>query len=177
MGADHRSRRADADESADRRRGWLAVRFPGTEPLRCGARGHGSGRTSRAARSPPGGGCGCQGVNYFDVAPAYGDGEAEEKLGRILPAGRDGFFLREDLQRSAAGARLELERSLRRLGSDRFDLYQFHAVNTTEDIEKIFAPEGAMAAFLGRGRRTGPVHRILFALCARVAGHVGPLPL
>jgi hypothetical protein len=31
--------------------------------------------------------------------------------------------------------------------TDRFDLYQLHAVNTREDVEKIFAPDGALEAF------------------------------
>ena len=104
-----------------------------------------------------------RGVNYFDVAPSYGGGEAEEKLGFGLPPHREKIFLAgKTLQRSAGGARLELDQSLRRLGSDYFDLYQFHAVNTAGDIEKIFAPGGAMEAFLG-ARQEGRVRFIGFS--------------
>jgi len=34
-----------------------------------------------------------RGINYFDVAPAYGDGEAEEKLGPALEPYRQSIFL------------------------------------------------------------------------------------
>jgi len=104
-----------------------------------------------------------RGVNYIDVAPSYGGGEAEEKLGLVLPPHREGIFLAgKTLQRSSAGARLELDQSLRRLDTDRFDLYQFHAVNTAEDIGKIFAPGGAMDAFV-QARRDGRIRFIGFS--------------
>ncbi len=90
-----------------------------------------------------------RGVNYFDVAPSYGDGEAEIKLGEALRPYRSRVFLAcKTTRRDAVGARAELERSLQRLHSDHFDLYQFHAVTTMKDVEEIFAPRGAAEAFL-----------------------------
>jgi aryl-alcohol dehydrogenase-like predicted oxidoreductase len=86
------------------------------------------------------------GVNYFDVAPSYGD--AEEKLGPALEPHRKGVFLACKTQartRDAAGA--ELESSLRRLRTDHFDLYQHHAVTTRSDVATILGPGGAMEAF------------------------------
>ncbi len=103
------------------------------------------------------------GVNYFDVAPSYGDGEAELKLGPALEPYRPRVFLAcKTQQRNAAGAREELERSLQRLRTDHFDLYQHHAVTTMEDVERIFAPGGAQEAFL-KARQEGKVRYLGFS--------------
>ena len=86
-----------------------------------------------------------RGVNHFDVAPTYGD--AELKIGPKLREHRDEVFLGcKTKERSAEGARRELERSLTRMGVDSIDLYQFHAVTETEEIDEIVAPDGALAA-------------------------------
>jgi aryl-alcohol dehydrogenase-like predicted oxidoreductase len=90
-----------------------------------------------------------RGVTYFDVAPSYGNGEAEEKLGPALDPYRRGVFLAcKTGKRDAAGARAELEQSLRRLRTDHFDLYQLHAMTTPQDVEQVFAPGGAMEVLL-----------------------------
>ncbi len=103
------------------------------------------------------------GVNYFDVAPFYGEGEAERKLGRALLGRRERVFLAcKTLERSAAGAREELARSLRRLKTDHFDLYQFHSVTGMEEVEEIFAPGGAMEAF-AEAQRRGVIRYIGFS--------------
>lgn len=87
-----------------------------------------------------------RGVNYFDVAPSYGN--AEERLGPALAPYRKNVFLACKTQkRDRAAAAAELETSLRRMQTDHFDLYQLHAVTTREDVEKIFAPDGAIEAF------------------------------
>lgn len=89
-----------------------------------------------------------RGVNYFDVAPSYFDGEAEMKLGVALePYRKKSFLACKTMARDAAGARTELERSLKRLKTDHFDLYQFHAVGSMEDVEKILAPGGAAETY------------------------------
>lgn len=101
------------------------------------------------------------GVNYFDVAPTYGD--AEEKLGPALaPFRRDVFLACKTTERRAAEATAELERSLKRLQTDHFDLYQFHAVTTPQDVETIFSPGGAMEAF-SAARRAGKVRFLGFS--------------
>ncbi len=104
-----------------------------------------------------------RGVNYFDVSPAYGNGEAERRLGPALRPYRPNVFLAgKTLARSAIGARQELEESLKRLRSDHFDLYQFHAVNRLSDVESIFAPGGALEAFL-QARHEGLVRFLGFS--------------
>jgi predicted aldo/keto reductase-like oxidoreductase len=89
-----------------------------------------------------------RGVNYYDVAPSYFDGEAEIKLGNALKDYRSRVFLACKTQkRDAEGARRELEQSLKRLHTDHFDLYQFHAVSSMKDVEQILAPGGAAELF------------------------------
>lgn len=98
-----------------------------------------------------------RGVNYFDVAPTYGRGEAEIKLGPALEPHRKGVFLAcKTTERTAEGARKELEQSLQRLRTDHFDLYQFHAVTTIKDVETILGPGGAAEMFL-KAREQGKV--------------------
>jgi aryl-alcohol dehydrogenase-like predicted oxidoreductase len=103
-----------------------------------------------------------RGINYFDVAPSYGSGEAEEKLGIALQSLRKNVFLAcKAERRDGAGAREQLEASLRRLKTDHFDLYQFHAVGTVEDVKKILAPGGAGETFM-KAKRDGLVRYIGF---------------
>lgn len=101
-----------------------------------------------------------QGINYFDVAPSYGDGEAEIKLGPALKPHRDQVFLAcKTTRRDAEGARQELEQSLRRLHTDHFDLYQFHAVSSLKDVDQILAAGGAAQTYL-KAREQGKVKYI-----------------
>jgi aryl-alcohol dehydrogenase-like predicted oxidoreductase len=104
-----------------------------------------------------------RGVNYFDVAPFYGNGEAEQRMGNALGSRRRGIFLAcKTLDRSRAGAKAELEQSLRNLHTDHFDLYQFHAVSDMEEVEEIFAPDGAAETFL-LAKKQGKIKYIGFS--------------
>jgi len=95
-----------------------------------------------------------KGVNYFDVAPTYGDGEAEEKLGPALEPFRAQVFLAcKTNRRDREGAQQDLERSLRRLRTNHFDLYQFHGVREMDEVERIFAPGGAAEVVLNAQER------------------------
>ena len=86
------------------------------------------------------------GVNYFDVAPSYGN--AEDMLGPALEGYRKGVFLACKTQgRTKEAAAAELEGSLRKMRTDHFDLYQHHAVTKKADVETILGPGGAMEAF------------------------------
>ena len=90
-----------------------------------------------------------RGVNYYDCAPSYADGEAEIKLGNAMKDIRGKVFLAEKTQkRDAAGAQAELEQTLRRFHTDHVDLYQFHAVSSMKDVDQILAPGGAAEVFL-----------------------------
>jgi len=101
------------------------------------------------------------GINYFDVAPSYGD--AEIKLGPALEPYRKSVFLAcKTTKRGRNEARAELEQSLKNLRTDHFDLYQFHAVTTPEEVETIHAPGGAMETFL-EARKEGKIRFIGFS--------------
>ena len=77
-----------------------------------------------------------EGINFFDVAPSYGDGRAEENLGRALAASgeyRDRVLTatkvslaEDDLNDIAGAAERSLTRSLELLRRDHVDLFQLH---------------------------------------------------
>ena len=101
------------------------------------------------------------GINYFDVAPSYGD--AEVKLGPALESYRKDVFLAcKTGERTKAGARKELDQSLKNLRTDHFDLYQHHAVTSLEDVDTILSPGGAMETFL-EARKEGKIRFIGFS--------------
>ena len=86
------------------------------------------------------------GVNHFDVAPTYG--EAELRFGPALSGRRKEVFLAcKTTKRTRDEAAAELRESLRRLRTDHVDLYQFHALDTLEDLDKVAGPGGAWEAF------------------------------
>ena len=101
------------------------------------------------------------GVNYFDVAPSYGN--AELMLGPALePYRKDVFLACKTSERGKEGSRKELEQSLKNLRTDHFDLYQLHAVTKLEDVDKIFSKGGAMETFL-EAREEGKVRFLGFS--------------
>jgi aryl-alcohol dehydrogenase-like predicted oxidoreductase len=86
------------------------------------------------------------GVNMIDVAPSYGN--AEVRLRPWVEKYRGHLFLAEKtMKRTKKEALEELHRSLENLGTDHFDLYQFHAVGTIDELKQIFGKGGAMEAF------------------------------
>jgi len=102
-----------------------------------------------------------RGVNYFDVAPTYGN--AQERLGPALEPYRDGAFLAcKTTEREAEGAQRELEESLRLLRTDHFDLYQLHGLTTVEEVDTVLGPGGALETFV-RAREEGKVLHIGFS--------------
>jgi aryl-alcohol dehydrogenase-like predicted oxidoreductase len=104
-----------------------------------------------------------RGVNYFDCAPSYFNGEAETKLGEALKPYRSKVFLAEKtMSRDAKGAREELERSLQRFHTDHVDLYQFHAVSSMDDVDKILAAGGAAETFFA-AKKEGKVRHVGFS--------------
>jgi predicted aldo/keto reductase-like oxidoreductase len=105
-----------------------------------------------------------RGVNYFDVAPAYGNGEAETKMGIAMQGlDRGGYFLAcKTKMRDKDGARLELERSLQRLKTDHFDLYQMHHLVKPEEVKKALGPGGAIETFL-KAKEEGKVKHLGFS--------------
>jgi aryl-alcohol dehydrogenase-like predicted oxidoreductase len=86
------------------------------------------------------------GINFFDTADIYGATHSEEFLGRALGTRRDEaivatkFGMRIDDDRpggaSASYIRRAAEDSLRRLGTDRIDLYQLHTPDDSVPIDE-----------------------------------------
>jgi predicted aldo/keto reductase-like oxidoreductase len=103
-----------------------------------------------------------KGVNYFDVAPSYGD--AEQKLGPALKFYRKDCFLAcKTGERDADGAARELKQSLADLKTDYFDLYQLHAIEDVEaDVNTAFAKGGAMEVF-EQAKKEGRVRYLGFS--------------
>jgi len=73
------------------------------------------------------------GVNYFDTAPSYGDGQSERNLGQVLKELRADVYVGTKVQIPAGemgdlrGAIIRsVETSLARLGRDAVDLIQLH---------------------------------------------------
>ena len=87
------------------------------------------------------------GANYLDTAHQYRDGDDERVIGQAIAGRRDEIVLSsKTLRRDAAGAREELETSLRLLGTDHLDIWQLHYLTAPDHLERILAPGGAMEA-------------------------------
>ena len=103
------------------------------------------------------------GVNYFDMGPSYGNGEAEERGGPAIEPYRNRIFIAEKTgERTKDKAAAQLRQSLKRMRTDHFDLYQFHAVQNMEDVETIVGPGGALEAFV-KARDQGLVRFLGFS--------------
>ncbi|MEX2261719.1 MAG: aldo/keto reductase [Bryobacteraceae bacterium] len=88
------------------------------------------------------------GINYFDNAHGYWNGRSEEVYGAVLPQFRKNVFITtKSSKRTRAEAEAELHLSLKRLKTDYLDLWQIHSVTEMSDVERIFAPGGAIEAF------------------------------
>ena len=111
-----------------------------------------------------------EGITFLDNAWDYHDGGSEQRMGKALEQGklRDKVFLMTKVcGRDAETARQHLDDSLRRLRTDRIDLWQFHEINYDNDPDLIFAEGGAFEVAL-KARDEGKVRYIGFT------GHKDP---
>jgi aryl-alcohol dehydrogenase-like predicted oxidoreductase len=103
-----------------------------------------------------------RGINYFDVAPSYGN--AQERLGVALKPYRNKSFLACKTDgRLKDDSRTDLENSLRLLQTDHLDLYQFHALTKMTDLDKVLGPGGAMETFEA-AKKEGKIRYIGFSV-------------
>jgi aryl-alcohol dehydrogenase-like predicted oxidoreductase len=108
------------------------------------------------------------GVNYFDTAHSYWGGHSEEIYGRAMKGFRKEIFLTtKSNKRSRKEAEDELAASLKALRTDYIDLWQVHEVARLEEVERIFAPGGAIEAFVA-AKKAGKCRFIGFT------GHTDP---
>ena len=84
------------------------------------------------------------GVNFIDTAHAYTD--SEEKIGEAIKGiKREGLVIASKSQANNKKDFLaQLETSLKQLGTDYIDIFQFHGISTDGKRDEIFAPGGAM---------------------------------
>ncbi len=90
-----------------------------------------------------------EGVRFFDNAPLYSNGIAEERYGKFLtPKYRDiSFIMTKTLATNGKDALTDLDASLSRMKTDYVDLWQVHALQNPEDVENRIK-NGVLDAFL-----------------------------
>jgi aryl-alcohol dehydrogenase-like predicted oxidoreductase len=113
------------------------------------------------------------GINHIDTAASYGDSEL--RIGPWMARLRDRFFLATKTgERTAAGARHSVARSLARLQVDRLDMIQLHNLVDEADWQTAMGPDGALEALIeardrgqvrfigvtGHGTRVAAMHRL-----------------
>ncbi len=108
------------------------------------------------------------GVNYIDTAAQYGGGGSEKNIGKVMSYRRQEVFLAtKSHDRTYDGTMRLFEQSLNRLQTDYIDLYQLHNLRLQSDLNRVFAPGGAVAA-LKKLKEEGAIR------FAGVTGHRDP---
>jgi predicted aldo/keto reductase-like oxidoreductase len=111
------------------------------------------------------------GVNYIDTAAAYGRGVSETHIGKVMKHRRNEVFLASKTHdRSYDGSMRLLETSFKQLQADHLDLWQLHNIQRQEQLDQIFAKDGAIKA-LEKARDEGLVRFL------GITGHFEPLIL
>jgi len=108
------------------------------------------------------------GINYFDTAPSYSDGQSETRVGLGLAGVRDKVWIATKTGgRTRDLAWRDLEGSLKRLQTDYVDEWRVHNVMQPHDLEAIFAKGGALEALI-EAREQGLVRKV------SISGHTDP---
>ncbi len=113
------------------------------------------------------------GVTFLDNAWEYSKGRAEEWMGTALQGKRDKVFLMTKVCTHRTGedtkekALAMLEESLRRLKTDRLDLWQVHQILTDTEADSIFIPGGVLEA-IEQAKKQGKIRYCGFT------GHADP---
>lgn len=88
------------------------------------------------------------GINYFDTAASYNNGQSETNFGKVIARRRKEVFLStKTSNRTYDGAMRELDASLKRLQTDHLDLWNVHSASADEDLSKWGKPDGCLCAF------------------------------
>jgi aryl-alcohol dehydrogenase-like predicted oxidoreductase len=109
-----------------------------------------------------------EGLTFFDNAWDYHNGHSEEVMGKALAGGKRQkvFLMTKNCERDYAGSMKNLDDSLRRLGTDHLDLWQFHEMVYDNDPDWVFEKGGLKAAL--EAKKAGKVRHIGFT------GHKDP---
>lgn len=106
------------------------------------------------------------GINHFDVSPMYG--LAETHIGSWIKRNGKSFFLGcKTHERTKDAVWESIKRSLDNLHVDKFDLYQFHAVDDVTTLNTLLEPGGGLEAVL-EAKEQGLISNI------GITGHVPP---
>lgn len=111
------------------------------------------------------------GVNYIDTAASYGRGVSQLNIGRVMKTRRNEVWLATKTHdRTYDGSMRLLEESLKNLQTDHLDTWQLHNVQRQEQVDQIFATDGAIKA-LEKAKAEGVVRHL------GITGHFEPLVL
>ena len=105
------------------------------------------------------------GVNYFDTAPYYCDGESEVILGKAIKPFRDQIYLStKNPIEDASGAhfRERLEKSLMKLDTDYIDFYHMWGISWETYEKSINVPDGPLEAAL-KAKEEGLIRHLSFS--------------
>jgi aryl-alcohol dehydrogenase-like predicted oxidoreductase len=109
-----------------------------------------------------------RGIRYFDTAWIYSRGQSEERVGKVAKYRRKEMWIATKAwDRTRDGARRQLEESLTRLQTDHVDEWRLHNIWDFAELDKCFAPAGALQAMI-QARDEGLVRYI------SLSGHANP---
>lgn len=98
------------------------------------------------------------GINFIDTANGYTT--SEERIGKAISGRREGLVLAtKSGSRESDGIKRHLQQSLKQLGVESIDLYQFHNVSDSDNLNKVLAPDGPLAV-VQEAKKAGLVKHI-----------------
>ena len=99
------------------------------------------------------------GITYIDTANGYST--SEERIGKAISGRREDIFLAtKSLARTREEIESHLQLSLKRLGVDYIDLYQFHQVGDFETLDMVLNPENGLIKVLEEAKEAGLIKHI-----------------
>ncbi len=99
------------------------------------------------------------GINFLDTANGYST--SEERIGKAVKGRRkDVFIATKSFARSHEEIKEHLDLSLKRLGTDYIDLYQFHQVGDPAAMERILDPENGLMQSFEDAKKAGKILHI-----------------
>jgi hypothetical protein len=111
------------------------------------------------------------GINYIDTAASYGQGISQLNIGRVMKNRRNEVWLSTKTHdRTYDGSMRLLEESLKNLQTDHIDTWQLHNVQRKDQVDQIFAADGAIKA-MEKAKAEGIIRYI------GITGHFEPLVL
>lgn len=99
------------------------------------------------------------GINFIDTANVYTT--SEERIGKAIKGCRDKVIIAtKTMPRSQEEIEKNLDLSLKRLGTDYIDLYQFHGVNDQATLDKILETENGLYTTFEKAKKSGKIRHI-----------------